>query len=433
MIDIAGKSALMLAAPTSGSGKTLLQLALLRILRDRGVAISAAKAGPDYIDPRFHEVACGSTSVNLDPWAMNKDRLQVLAANQTGSHLLIEAMMGLFDGAADGSASAAELAKTLDVPVVLIVDAAKQSHSIGALMRGFRDHDPKVNVAGVILNKVGSPRHEAMLRSALDAVGIPVLGAVVRDASLELPVRHLGLVQAGEIGEIEEFVANAADTIAGSLDMEQLLQLFADMKTGAGDRQCLPPLGSRIAVASDKAFSFVYPHMLEDWRYAGAHLSFFSPLANEAPDPSCDAVFLPGGYPELHGEKLATAKEFHEGLRLLRNNGATIYGECGGYMVMGDSIIDAEGSAHQMSGLLRLETSFQQRKLHLGYRQIETVDFPLGRKLRGHEFHYTSAVREEGNALFFVRDALGQDMGSAGLRQGNVMGSYMHVIDQVHT
>ncbi|MCB1387308.1 MAG: cobyrinate a,c-diamide synthase, partial [Nitratireductor sp.] len=304
----------MLAAPASGSGKTVLTLALLRALGERGVDIRAAKAGPDYIDPAFHAAACGAPSVNLDPWAMAPGRLQHLAAGQGGSHLMIEAMMGLFDGAADGSGSAAELAAMLGIPVLLAVDAAKQSHSIAALAEGFARHRDDVRVAGIVLNKVGSARHEHLLRAALEPLGLPVIGAVPRDERLVLAERHLGLVQAQENDRLEAFVDSAAGLVAECCDLTVLESLFEPASPVAAEGGVLPPLGQRIAIARDAAFAFCYRHMLEDWRAQGAELSLFSPLGDEAPAGDADAVFLPGGYPELHAGLLAEAGGFKAGM-----------------------------------------------------------------------------------------------------------------------
>lgn len=419
----------MLAAPQSGSGKTTLTLGLLRALKNTGTDICAAKAGPDYIDPGFHALAGGRASVNLDPWAMTGKRISSLAFLQTGTHLLIEAMMGLFDGAADGSGTAADLAKCLNVPVVLIVDAASQSHSVAALVRGFRDHDPALKFAGVLFNKVGSPRHEAMLRDALATVDVPVLGAIPRNQSLALPERHLGLVQAGEQTGIEAFIENAAGIISGNCDLEAITGCFKPCASDGEISGQLPAPGQHIAIARDEAFSFIYPHLLQDWRRQGAGLSFFSPLADQGPNDSADAVYLPGGYPELHAGRLSSANGFKTGMLAAVERGALVYGECGGYMVLGEGLVDAEGVKHEMLGLLKLETSFAKRKLHLGYRNLSAANFVLGRKLKAHEFHYTTAVKEAGEPLFQSEDALGENTGDAGLRNDTVMGSYMHVID----
>lgn len=423
---------LMIAAPASGSGKTVVTLALLRALRDRGVDIRAAKSGPDYIDPQFHEIACGTASVNLDAWAMKPGRLTGLAVAQGGTHLIVEAAMGLFDGANDGSeagsGSAADLAAALGLSVVLLLDASRQSHSVAALVGGFAAFRDDVRIAGVILNRVGSERHEAMLRRALAPTGIAVLGALHRNPGLMLPERHLGLVQAGEL-QVECFVEKAARLVSESIDLDALEACFAPVKNCKSATR-LPPLGQRIAIARDTAFAFVYPHMLADWRVQGAELSFFSPLRDEAPAQDCDAVYLPGGYPELHGGRLAQAESFKAGMARAARRGALIYGECGGYMALGQGLVDGYGVSHAMCGLLDLETSFAKCKLSLGYRQIEAgAGFALGSHMRGHEFHYSSAVSERGDPLFAVRNAAGTDLGNAGLRNGNVMGSYLHVID----
>jgi cobyrinic acid a,c-diamide synthase len=424
-------SGLMIAAPHSGSGKTVLTLALLAALRVRGIDIRAAKAGPDYIDPAFHEAATGRASVNLDPWAMNAGRLRQLARRQGGTHLLVEAMMGLFDGAADGSGSAGDLAAMLGLPVVLVIDAARQSHSVAALARGFRDHRRDVKIAGVVLNRVAGARHEAMLRAALSGVDMPVLGALAKSEKLQLPERHLGLVQARENSALGAFIANAAEIVGGAVDLDALIGLFAPLPPAeAGATRRLPPLGQHIAIARDDAFSFVYPHWLMDWREGGAALSFFSPLADETPAADADAIFLPGGYPELHGGELASATGFRDAMIVAAARGARIYGECGGYMVLGQGIEDADSRRHAMLGLLDLETSFARRKLHLGYRRVEASGgFGLGKSFTAHEFHYSTALREKGETLFCATASDGSDLGRIGLRRGSVCGSYLHLID----
>ncbi len=424
---------LMLAAPSSGSGKTVLTLALLRALRNNGVSVRAAKAGPDYIDPAFHQVACGLPSLNLDPWAMSAKRISDLANQGRESRLLVEAMMGLFDGAVDGSGSAADLADGLGLPVLLVVDAAKQSHSIAALVSGFKNFRKELKFAGVILNKVGSARHEQMLRVALGKIGVEVFGAVPRSEYLELPERHLGLIQAGELGNIDDFIEAAAAIIARHCDLSRIENCFYPIglrqERSANHMACLP-LGQTIAIARDEAFSFIYPHLLTDWQGAGAAISFFSPLADETPRKDADAIFLPGGYPELHCGRLSNAGRFKAAMGDAANRNVLIYGECGGYMTLGDGIVDAQGNRYAMLGLLKLETSFEKRRLHLGYRQVTGLAGHFkDMKFKGHEFHYTSALKEEGTALFDASDALGESLGACGLQSGSVHGSYMHLID----
>ncbi|MDO9418680.1 cobyrinate a,c-diamide synthase [Pararhizobium sp.] len=428
-------SGLLIAAPSSGSGKTTVTLGLMRALKQRGVAIAPGKAGPDYIDPAFHAAASGETCLNYDPWAMRPELLSANAslARMGGRTLVVEAMMGLFDGSADGTGSPADLASMLGLSVVLVVDCAKMSHSVAALVRGFADHRADIRVTGVILNKVGSDRHEAMLRAALDKARVQVFGVIRNDPALVLPERHLGLVQAGEHGGLEGFIAHAASVMEAGCDVTRILAAakFLPQGASAANIDRLPPLGQKIAVARDVAFAFSYEHMLLGWRRRGAGISFFSPLADEAPAADADAVYLPGGYPELHAGRLAAAIDFRQGMLAARDRGALIFGECGGYMVLGDGLVDAGGETHPMLGLLPLTTSFAARKRHLGYRRITPVDGTVfGAPMTAHEFHYASIVSEgDADRLFAAEDATGTALGAAGLRRGRVAGSFMHLID----
>lgn len=431
--------ALILAAPASGSGKTTLTLGLLRALRGAGVAVAGAKAGPDYIDPAFHAAAAGRPAYNLDPWAMRSETLAALLAdgNAEAALLLIEGVMGLFDGAAGGAGSTADLAALLGLPVVLVVDVRGQAQSVAALVEGFRRHRAEVEIAGVILNRVGGPGHAALLRAALAPLGLPLLGLVPRRAELALPARHLGLVQAGEHAGLEAFLERAAAETAAAVDLAALSALARPPRLPASPdpEPALPPLGRRIAVAQDAAFAFAYPHLLDAWRAGGVALSFFSPLADEAPDPAAEAVWLPGGYPELHAGTLAAAGRFRAGLQAAAVRGALVYGECGGFMVLGESLTDAEGREHPMAGLLPLKTSFRERRLHLGYRAAR-VSRPgpwggFGAALRGHEFHYATVLWQGvGEPLFQLADAAGHPLGPAGLARGSVAGSFLHLVDR---
>ncbi|KPF58065.1 cobyrinate a,c-diamide synthase [Rhizobium sp. AAP116] len=426
-------SGLLIAAPASGSGKTVVTLGLMRALKRRGLVVAPGKAGPDYIDPAFHTAASGTPCFNFDPWAMRPSFLHAQAAQTTPDALLvIEAMMGLFDGAADGMGSAGDLSSLLSLPVVLVVDCARTSQSVAAVATGFARFRADVRVAGVILNRVGSDRHEAMLRAAMAKTEVPVLGCLRSDPQLSLPERHLGLVQAGEHAALENFIERAADAIDAGIDIGALLSIVqaAPLRESAPVRG-IAPLGQHIAVARDLAFAFSYPHLLEGWREQGATLSFFSPLADEGPSPDADAIYLPGGYPELHAGRLATADGFRSSMMGAADRGARIYGECGGYMVLGDGLVDADGHRHAMLGLLPLVTSYAVRKRHLGYRRLRSLapDLFAG-SYTGHEFHYSTVVAEgAADRLFEAEDALGEPLGAVGLRRGSVAGSYMHLID----
>jgi len=422
---------LVIAAPASGSGKTLVTLALLRDLTRRGIKVASAKVGPDYIDPRFHEAATGHACFNLDGWAMSSELVASLAAEiGSGASLtLIEGVMGLFDGPETGRGSTADLAEDLGLPIVLVVDCSHQAQSIAALVHGFRTHRPHLALPAVILNRIASPRHEDILRKALGNLNVTVLGGVPRDRALQLPSRHLGLVQASEHEDLKSFLDRAADNVAAHIDIG-VLQGLARPIAPAAPLNVLAPLGQRLAIAHDEAFAFLYPHLLTGWRRAGAELSFFSPLADEAPAPDADAIFLPGGYPELHAARLSRAATFLTGLRDAAVKDRLIYGECGGYMVLGQALIDAEHQEHAMAGLLPVVTSFARRKLHLGYRRLAHEGaLPFPATLKGHEFHYSTIAREgNASALFEAQDASGRDLGAMGLRCNRVMGSYAHVI-----
>lgn len=346
--------------------------------------------------------------------------------------LVIEAMMGLFDGAADGSGSPADLAALLNLPIVLVIDVSRMSHSVAAVVSGFANFRADIRIAGVVLNRVASERHEGMLRRALDAVRMPVFAVIGSDKSLALPERHLGLVQAGEHVALEHFIETAAGIVSKACNFEMLLRVAQQniVRPSAANIARLMPLGQRIAVARDMAFAFCYEHMLLGWRRRGAEISFFSPLADEAPADDADAIYLPGGYPELHAGKLAGAHQFHRGMRDAAARGARIYGECGGYMVLGDGLIDAEGVRHAMLGLLPVVTSYEKRQRHLGYRRLTPLGSFFQKPMTAHEFHYSTIVSEgEADRLFAVRDALDADLGAAGLQRANVAGSYMHLID----
>lgn len=359
--------------------------------------------------------------------------VRALAAAQTSEQdlLILEGAMGLFDGAANGRGAVADLAALLNLPVVLVVDCAKQAQSVAALVHGFSSYRKDIALKGVVLNRVGSHRHEKMLRTALEPVGVTVLGALPRASELVLPERHLGLVQAGEHRDLETFLQQAADLCERHIDLVSLQGLASGLDTSSEPPVHLPsPLGQRIAVARDLAFAFSYPHLLNHWYAQGAELSFFSPLANERPDPDANAVYLPGGYPELHADRLSNAETFRTAMKQAAGSGTLIYGECGGYMTLGTGLTDAKGHRHEMLGLLPLETSFQARKRHLGYRMVQPLGgLPWNEPLSAHEFHYASIVSEgQADRLFDAKDAEDNQLAEMGLRRGAVLGSFAHVI-----
>jgi len=427
---------LLIAAPASGTGKTTVMLGLLRALRDDGLAVQPFKCGPDYIDPAFHRAASGRASYNLDSWAMAPTMLDAIAGKASDADLVLtEGSMGLFDGVATpgatGNGASADVARRMGWPVVLVIDVSGQAQSAAATALGFSRYDPSVTVAGVILNRVASPRHERLARSGMAAAGITVFGALPRRGDLKLPERHLGLVQASEHPALEAHIAAYATFLRAHVDLAALRAAAVGGATGGDGGTWQRPPAQRIALAQDAAFSFTYAHVLEAWRRAGAEILPFSPLADEAPAAAADLVWLPGGYPELHAGRLAQADRFRTALA---SHAATrpVHGECGGYMALGEGLIDADGVRHRMAGLLGLVTSYAQRRMHLGYRRA-TLHAPVGAigagtMLAGHEFHYSTILDQPDAPLAQVVDASGDPVPETGSQRGGVTGSFFHMI-----
>lgn len=431
---------LLIAAPASGTGKTTVMLGLLAALRERGLVVQPFKNGPDYIDPAFHRAASGRSSFNLDSWAMPGAMLDGLLGQAEGADLVLaEGAMGLFDGVAasgaTGNGASADLAQRMGWPVVLVIDASGQAQTAAAVAQGLARFRPGVHVAGVILNRIASPRHEALVRAGMAEAGLTVLGVLPKRTAIAMPERHLGLVQAEEQPALQALIAEAAGLMRAGVDLDALIAAAAST-AGPGDPARITPPGQRIALARDAAFSFVYPHLMDGWHRAGAEVLPFSPLADEAPDPSADVCWLPGGYPELHGGRLSAASRFRAGLRAFAGT-KPVHGECGGYMAMGAALIDRDGTRHEMAGLLGLVTSFAARKLHLGYRRARLAQAIPGQAagtfLMGHEFHYSTILAQPDAPLAEVTDATGApvaETGSTRLQPGGGLstGTFFHLI-----
>ena len=427
---------LLISAPASGTGKTTLTLGLARALRDRGVIVQPFKSGPDYIDPAFHGAASGRASFNLDTWAMGQGQLRHLLGRADDADLILaEGSMGLHDGVAHvgetGHGASADLALLTGWPVVLILDVSGQAQTAAATAMGLAVYRAGLQLAGVVLNRVASPRHERLVRAGMAQAGITVFGALPRHATITMPERHLGLVQAIEHPALEPLLAEAARFVAAHVDLDAI---FAAARPGpalTGATATVTPPGQRIAMAQDAAFSFVYPHLIAAWRAAGAEVLPFSPLSDQAPDPAATCCWLPGGYPELHAGALSAAAHFRAGITAFAAT-KPVHGECGGYMALGTALIDAAGQSHEMTGLLGLVTSYQKRKMHLGYR-LATLAGPLpghaaGTRLRGHEFHYSTIITQPDTPLASVTDADGMPVAETGSRRGLVSGTFFHLI-----
>jgi cobyrinic acid a,c-diamide synthase len=354
--------------------------------------------------------------------------------------------MGLFDGVAVpgayGNGASADIAGLMGWPVVLVIDVGGQAQTAAAVALGLATFRAGVPVAGVILNRVASARHEALVRAGMAEAGIRVFGAVPKQAGIAVPERHLGLVQAQENAGLETIVAQAGVLVAAGVDLDAVVLAAAARPhataTKSPDR--FTPPGQRIALARDAAFSFIYPHMIAGWRAAGADILPFSPLADEGPDDSADTCWLPGGYPELHAGRLAAAGHFHTTLRRFAAT-RPVHGECGGYMVMGAGLVDKDGQRHAMTGLLGLETSYASRKMHLGYRHATLLRPATGlanaARLRGHEFHYSTITAQPDPALATVVDATGAVVAETGSFRpqsggGLSTGTFFHLIAVDH-
>ena len=427
---------ILISAPSSGTGKTTVMLGLLRAFSDMGLRVQPFKSGPDYIDPAFHHAAARKASFNLDSWGMDEGLMNTIVAEGEDADIAIaEGSMGLYDGVAtkgaSGFGSSAETAVRFGWPVILVVDVSGQAQSAAATALGFMKYMPDLPFGGVILNRVASPRHERLARLGMDQAGIKVLGVLPRRGDLALPERHLGLIQAIEHPDLEQAISNYASFLSEHVDLDAIRAVAQGRNAPKVGRLVRPP-AQRIALARDAAFSFTYPHLLKAWRSEGAEILPFSPL-NDDLVPDADLVWLPGGYPELHAGTLAGANRF---LTSLREHAATkpVHGECGGYMALGTTLIDKEGVAHKMAGLLGVVTSYEKRKFHLGYRQAvlqeAVIGYQRGSRLRGHEFHYSTILEEPDAPLAQVTDADGNLVSETGSLRGHVSGTFFHMISE---
>jgi len=432
---------LIIAAPASGSGKTTLTLGLLAALKRRGVTVAPFKVGPDFIDPGHHAAACGRVSRNLDGWMCGEEEVRAnFARGCSGAELaVVEGVMGLFDGASGDSdeGSTAEIARWLSGRILLVVDARSQARSAAALVKGFVDFDPRLEFAGVVFNRVGSARHEELLRQALVSTpGMPpIVGCLPRETGIELPERHLGLVTAAD-GAAD--YGALAELVEAHLDVDTLLENLQRREKDSAvktprrqekplvDTDALAIAKVRIGVARDTALCFCYPENLERLEAAGAELVFFSPLADSLPE-QIDGLYLPGGYPELHIEQLAANRELLEDLQERVENGLPVYAECGGLLLLCAGL-----GGHGLSGVFPAEARMLERRKALGYREVTmTANTPLGPAgtvARGHEFHYSELDMPPGiERAYRLSRKGGADLGVEGFRYKNVLASYVHL------
>ncbi|PID92212.1 MAG: cobyrinic acid a,c-diamide synthase [Bacteroidetes bacterium] len=420
-------SAFMLAAPASNSGKTLLSMGLIHLLVKRGLKVQPFKCGPDYIDPMYHSLLAGRPSYNLDLWMAGEHHVkQIFQRKCAGADLaIVEGVMGLFDGADGDRGSSAHLARVLELPVILVVEASGVAHSVAPLLYGFRNYDQHLNVAGVIFNKVASHSHFKILHRAAEEAGVKVLGYVPRDPHLKMESRHLGLHLPEETA-FEEILEKLEGHLDKHIDLDSFLAFtpaFSLHEDAAGRQPPnLPDNRIRIALASDEAFRFSYQANLDALSGLGDLVSF-SPLRDKQV-PEADLVWLPGGYPELFGTELAANHSMKQSVHEHVLKGKALVAECGGMMYLGEKLITKDGQSHDMAGLFAYECSFENARLHLGYRELKAGSLCF----RGHEFHYSSLTgREEGADNLTALNARGKEVVMPVFRKKNCWASYLHL------
>lgn len=430
---------IVVAAVSSGGGKTTVVTGLLSALRQKGLKVQSYKVGPDYIDPGYHRLASGYPAHNLDSWLMPEDKLReiFIRTSKEADISVVEGVMGLYDGGRSGVSSTAEIAKLLDAPVVLVIDVKSMGASAAAIALGFREYDQQVKLAGVILNRLGSDTHRLMIEKAMQEIGIPVLGAIKRDDSLAMPERHLGLLPVEENQRELEAVEAIGRAVVSQTDLVSIIRL-AD-KAGemelADDSNAVTEDDKNvtIAVARDDAFSFYYPESLRILEKSGARIILFSPLKDKKL-PFCDGVILGGGFPEMFAEALRCNYTMLESIKNAAESGMPIYSECGGFMYLTQAMIDFDGIEHPMAGVLPCRVQMNKKLQMVGYVSAEmntdTVLGPKGTRLHGHEFHFSSEIIPEKDcrdrAFTFTR-MRNNAVYQAGYAWKNVLGSYLHL------
>lgn len=421
---------IVLAAANSGSGKTTVAALLCLALRQRGLQVQPFKLGPDYLDPTHLSRAAGRPTRNLDSFLLGRARLKELFARAAAQAdiSVIEGVMGLYDGRdpASDEHSTADLARLLEAPVVLVIEASGMARTVAAVAAGMRDFGAGVNVAGVILNKVGGARHAELCEVALAQVGLPMLGFVTNDEAIHLPSRHLGLLSA----EQASWETGAALSAARNLHLDELVAVAATAPAlPLPPLPTAPPARVQIAYAYDEAFHFYYPDALDELRLAGADLVPFSPLRDEGLPGEVGGVLLGGGYPEAHAAALAANETMRASIRAFAASGRPVIGECGGLMYLGATLEDLTGGIHEMCGVIPYHTRMQPR-LSLGYREATSLqDSPLaqaGSTLRGHEFHFSELTHPPTHPAYRWQGHDGVEI-VEGYAQGNVLASYLHL------
>ena len=430
---------LVVAGPWSGCGKTTATLGLLAALRRRGLRVAPFKVGPDFIDPGHHGRVAGVSSRNLDGWMLPREANREIFHKATAGAdvAVVEGVMGLFDGY-DGrteAGSTAQMAKWLGLPALLVVNAASMARSAAALVLGFERFDPELTFAGILFNGLGSERHFAYLREAMEGhAGAPCLGGLLRKPEVAIPERHLGLFTDADHPLDPAAADRLADLVETGLNIGALLERLPEIPVdSASTAASFPEPDVRLGLASDAAFCFYYPDNFDLLRAAGVEIVPFSPVNDAALPPNLDGLYFGGGYPELFAESLAENGALRREVREMSRSGMPIYGECGGFMFLCDSLTDAKDRRFPMTGCFPLRTAMASRLRSLGYREI-TLRRPTllgepGTRIRGHEFHYSSlAETPEGTeTAYAVAGRHGATSSDEGFVVDRTLGSYIHL------
>ena len=431
--------AIVIAGVRSGVGKTTIATGIMGALKRRGYQVQPFKAGPDYIDPSYHELACGIPSRNLDTWLIPHRTVLELFQRAAGrSHIsVVEGVMGVFDGHSSltEEGSTAELAKLLDAPVVLVADAGKVARSVAAEVLGYQQFDPALRIAGVILNGVGGPRHLEFCQPQIEeTTGLPVLGYLPRREQLVQPERHLGLIPTVEGTVARQWYDFLIAQVEETIDLDRIVQLAGSCNPPSAQPEAYPeiaqPKKARIAIARDKAFSFYYQDSLDLLEAWGAELAPFSPLDDNGLPEEVGGLYLGGGFPEMFAQQLSQNQPMHTAILQAVSRGVPVYAECGGLMYLGRSLSDLDGGQFPMVGAIPAVSAMSDRRLTLGYREVESrTDSPLmpsGNRVRAHEFHW-STLDEPPSPQQAVYRVVDQDNRPDGFQVGSVWASYVHI------
>ncbi|MBE7652513.1 cobyrinate a,c-diamide synthase [Tenacibaculum finnmarkense] len=414
---------LIISAPSSNAGKTTLTLGLLRLFKRKNYAVQPFKVGPDYIDPKFHQLACSNVGVNLDLFMMPQNDINnnLHFYGKDAEINCIEGVMGLFDGAKKDQGSTAEMAKKLKTPVLMVIDAKAVAYSVAPLIQGFVNFDKEIQIMGVVFNRVGSERHYKMLKEACDDIGVHCFGYLSNLKNIEIPSRHLGL----NIQEIEKFdtvINQIADELEKTIDWKAILEASKEIKPiSVSSEKIIQPKKIKFAVAKDEAFNFMYPQSISAMEALGT-VEFFSPI-KDAEIPDCDFIYFAGGYPESYLKELSSNTKMLASIQKFAENNGQIYAECGGMMYLGKTIISENKTAFKMVGVFDFEATIADKKLHLGYRTSKINEHIF----KGHEFHYSSLVNDNETSInATITNARDGNTTTKIYKKNKVMASYVH-------